>query len=78
VENFGLGFSHTSLFTKKPNETRMGSGKSPVDHYAAVVKPGKIIFEMSGVTEDVARAAFRRAADKIPMKTRFINAEDQI
>src|SRR3972149_10393320 len=51
---------------KKPNETRMGSGKSPTDHYAAVIKPGKIIFEISGVTEDIARGAFRRAACKLP------------
>lgn len=57
---------------KKPAETRMGSGKSPTDHYAAVIKPGKIVFEISGVTEEVARAAFRRAADKLPMKVKFI------
>lgn len=63
---------------KKPGETRMGSGKSPLSHYAAVVKPGKVIFEMSGVTEEVAKAAFKRAADKLPLKTRFINAESQI
>lgn len=59
--------------SKKPNETRMGSGKSPVSHYAAVIKPGKIIFEIAGVTEEVARAAFRRAADKLPIKTKFIS-----
>src|SRR3989344_6239489 len=57
---------------KKPNETRMGSGKSATDHYAAVIKPGKIIFEISGVTEDIARGAFRRASDKLPIKTRFL------
>ena len=50
---------------KKPNETRMGSGKAPLSHYAAVVKPGKIIFEISGVTEEIARAAFKRASDKL-------------
>jgi large subunit ribosomal protein L16 len=61
---------------KKPAETRMGSGKAPVSHYAAVVKPGKIIFEIAGVTEEVARAAFRRAADKLPIKTRFISAKE--
>lgn len=61
--------------SKKPQETRMGSGKSAPDHFAAVVKPGKIIFEMSGVTEDVARAAFKRAADKLPLKTRFVSKE---
>jgi large subunit ribosomal protein L16 len=58
--------------SSKPNETRMGSGKSPVDHYAAVVKPGKIIFEISGVSEEMAKAAFKRASDKLPIKTRFI------
>ncbi len=68
-------FPHKSV-SKKPQETRMGSGKSPPDHFAAVVKPGKIIFEMSGVTEDIAKAAFRRAADKLPLKTRFISREE--
>ncbi len=67
-------FPHKSV-SKKPQETRMGSGKSPPDHFAAVVKPGKIIFEISGVTEDIARAAFRRAADKLPLKTRFVMRE---
>ena len=57
---------------KKPNETRMGSGKSPTDHYAAVIKPGKIIFEISGVSEETAKLAFGMAADKLPLKTRFI------
>jgi len=61
--------------TKKAAETRMGSGKSPVDHYAAVVKPGKVIFELAGVTEEVARAALRRAADKLSVKTKFISHE---
>lgn len=61
---------------KKAPETRMGSGKAPTDHYAAVIKPGKIIFEMSGVTEEVARSAFRRATDKLPLKTRFIGGEE--
>ncbi len=62
--------------TKKPQETRMGSGKAPVDHYSAVIRPGKIIFEMTGVDETVARAAFKRAADKLPLKTKFIKLED--
>ena len=64
--------------TKKPEETRMGSGKSPPYHYAAVVKPGKMIFEISGVSEEVARAAFKRAADKLPLKMRFICLKEQI
>jgi len=61
--------------SKKPNETRMGSGKSPPDHYVAVIKPGKVVFELAGVAEDMARQAFKRAADKFPMKMRFITKE---
>lgn len=61
--------------SKKAAETRMGSGKAPLDHFAAVIKPGKIIFEMSGVTESVARAALKRASDKLPVKTRFVKGE---
>lgn len=61
--------------SKKPNETRMGSGKSPPDHFAAVVKPGKILFELEGVTENIARDAFKRASDKLPVKTKFIVSE---
>ena len=61
--------------SKKPAETRMGSGKAPTDHYAAVIKPGKIIFEIAGVTEETARAAFSRASDKFPIKTRFISKD---
>ena len=57
---------------KKANETRMGSGKSATDHYAAVIKPGKIIFELGGLSEEVARKAMKRASDKLPVKTRFI------
>ncbi len=62
--------------SKKPNETRMGSGKSPASHYAAVVKPGKILFEIAGVTEEMAQAAFKRAADKLPIKTKFISEQE--
>lgn len=64
--------------SKKPNETRMGSGKSPVDHYAVVIRPGRVLFELAGVTEEVAKKAFRRAADKLPIKTKFISAEGQL
>ncbi|HOM78350.1 50S ribosomal protein L16 [Patescibacteria group bacterium] len=60
---------------KKPNETRMGGGKSPTDHYAAVVKPGTILFEIAGVPEDLARDAFKRAADKIPFRTKFVSSK---
>ncbi|MFZ5424692.1 MAG: 50S ribosomal protein L16 [Patescibacteria group bacterium] len=61
---------------KKPQETRMGSGKSPTDHYAAVIKPGKIVFEISGVSEELAKEAFRRASDKLPIKMKFISVHD--
>lgn len=64
--------------SKKPNETRMGGGKSPVDHYAAPVKPGTIIFEIAGISEDLARQAFRRASDKLPIKTKFIVGDEQL
>lgn len=57
---------------KKPIETRMGSGKSATDHYAAVIKPGKILFEMGGLAEETARIALKRAADKLPVKTKFV------
>jgi large subunit ribosomal protein L16 len=62
--------------SKKPQETRMGSGKSPPDHFAAVIKPGKIIFEISGIEEDMAKEAFRRASDKLPIKTRFMKRDN--
>ncbi len=58
--------------TKKPAETRMGKGKGDVDHWVAVIKPGKIIFELAGISEDVAKEAFRLAGHKLPFKTRFV------
>jgi len=58
--------------TKKPAETRMGKGKGPVDHWVAVVKRGRVMYEMDGVPEDVAREALRLAAHKLPVKTRFL------
>ncbi len=58
--------------TGKPAETRMGSGKGAVDHYVAVVKPGRIIFEIGGVSEAVAKEAARLASHKLPIKTRFV------
>jgi large subunit ribosomal protein L16 len=61
--------------TKKPAEVRMGSGKGAVDHYAAKVRPGRIMFEMDGVTEEVAKEAMRLAAHKLPVRTRFIVRE---
>ncbi len=61
--------------TKKPAETRMGSGKGLVDHWVAVVKTGRVMFEMSGVGEQVAKDALRLAANKLPIETRVIAKE---
>ncbi|MDO4665316.1 MAG: 50S ribosomal protein L16 [Actinomycetaceae bacterium] len=61
--------------TKKPLETRMGSGKGGVEFWVANVKPGRVLFELSGVPENVAREAMRRAQHKLPMKTRFVTRE---
>lgn len=61
--------------TKKPLEVRMGSGKGNVEEWVAVVKEGKIMFEMSDVTEETAREAFRLAGHKLPIKTKFIMKE---
>lgn len=58
--------------TKKPTEVRMGKGKGSVEYWAAKVKPGRIMFEIDGVSEDVAREALRLAAMKLPVKTRFV------
>jgi large subunit ribosomal protein L16 len=58
--------------TKKPAETRMGKGKGAPDHWVAVVKPGRILFEMEGVSEQTARDAMELASHKLPLKTRFI------
>ncbi len=62
--------------TAKPAETRMGKGKGAVDHYVAVVKPGRILFEVAGVREDLAREALRLASNKLPIKTRLIARSD--
>ena len=62
--------------TKKPAETRMGKGKGAPEFWVAVVKPGRILFEMEGVTEAEARRAFRLASDKLPLPTRFVTRLD--
>lgn len=62
--------------TKQPAETRMGKGKGEVDHYFAVVKPGRIMFEIAGVSKDFAREALRLADHKLPIKTKFIVRRD--
>jgi large subunit ribosomal protein L16 len=67
-------FPHKS-YTKKPAETRMGSGKGSPEGWVAVVKPGTVMFELSGVPIDVAREAMRLAAHKLPVKCRFVTRE---
>lgn len=62
--------------TQKPLEVRMGSGKGNVEKWVAVVKPGKILFELAGVPEDVAREAMRLAAHKLPIKTKFVKRDE--
>jgi large subunit ribosomal protein L16 len=62
-------------YTKKPAETRMGSGKGTPEGWVAVVKPGRVIFELSGVAEPLAREAMRLAGHKLPIKTRFVMRE---
>ena len=61
--------------TKKPAETRMGSGKGNPEFWVAVVKPGRVLFEMKGISEETAREAFRLAQHKLPIKTKFVYAE---
>ena len=62
--------------TKKPAETRMGKGKGAPEYWVAVVKPGRIMFEVEGVSEELAREAMRLASRKLPIKTKFIRRED--
>ncbi len=62
--------------TKKPAETRMGKGKGAPEYWVAVVKPGRILFELDGVDEDMAKEALRLAAHKLPIKTKFVSTSD--
>ena len=62
--------------TAKPAETRMGKGKGAVDHWVAVVKPGRIVFELSGVSEEMAREAMRLASHKLPIKCQFVKRQE--
>lgn len=62
--------------TEKPAETRMGSGKGSPEYWVAVVKPGRVLFEMGGVSEEIAREAMRLAAHKLPIKTKFITRDE--
>jgi large subunit ribosomal protein L16 len=68
-------FPHKPV-TKKPAETRMGSGKGSPEFWVAVVKPGKVMFEMAGVNEEVAREALRLASYKLPVKCKFVKKEE--
>ena len=63
-------------FTKKPAETRMGSGKGSPEGWVAVVKPGRVLFELAGVPEPLAREAMRLAGHKLPVRTKFVQRED--
>ena len=68
-------FPHKPV-TEKPAETRMGSGKGSPEYWVAVVKPGRVMFEIAGVSEEVAREAMRLAGYKLPVKTKFIKKEE--
>ena len=63
--------------TEKPAETRMGSGKGSPEHWVAVVKPGRVMFELAGVDEDLARAAMNKAIQKLPIKAKFVVRRQQ-
>ena len=67
-------FPHKPI-TKKPAEVRMGSGKGNVEYWVALVQPGKVMFEMAGVSEELAREAFKLASAKLPVKTHFISKD---
>ncbi|MGN0803701.1 MAG: 50S ribosomal protein L16, partial [Candidatus Faecivicinus sp.] len=63
--------------TAKPAETRMGSGKGAPEYWVSVIKPGRVLFEIGGVSEEVAREALRLASHKLPLKTKFIKREEE-
>ena len=63
--------------TAKPAETRMGSGKGAPEYWVAVIKPGRVLFEIKGVSEEVAREALRLASHKLPLKTKFLKREEE-
>ena len=63
--------------TARPADTRMGKGKGNVDYWVAVVKPGRVMFELNGVSEEVAREAMRLAANKLPIKCKFVKKEEE-
>jgi large subunit ribosomal protein L16 len=63
--------------TKKPAETRMGKGKGAPEYWVAVVKPGRILYEVSGITEDLAKEAMRLASHKLPVATKFVKRQEE-
>lgn len=64
--------------TKKPAETRMGKGKGALEYWVAVVRPGRILYEMSGVTEELAKEAMRLASHKLPIATKFVRRDEEV
>ena len=64
--------------TKKPLETRMGKGKGPLDQWVAVIKPGRVLYEIEGVEADLAKEAFRLAGNKLPLEVKFLKRSDQL
>lgn len=70
-------FPHTPI-TKKPAETRMGAGKGVPEYWVAIVKPGRVMFELAGVNEELAREAMRLAANKLPIKCKFVMKADAV
>jgi len=64
--------------TKKPAETRMGKGKGTPEYWVAVVRPGRILYEMSGVTETIAKEAMRLASHKLPVETKFVKRDEEV
>ena len=73
---FGLKFSPDKPVTTKPAETRMGSGKGTLEYWVAVVKPGRVMFEIAGVPEEVAKEALRLATHKLPVKCKIVSRAD--
>ena len=77
VCQFWINIFPDKPITEKPAETRMGSGKGSPEYWVAVVKPGRVMFEIKGVSEEVAREAMRLAAMKLPVKCKFVTKEEQ-
>jgi large subunit ribosomal protein L16 len=75
VEKFGFEYFLISLLPKKPLEVRQGKGKGNVEYWVAQIQPGKVLYEMAGVEEEVAREAFKLAAAKLPIATKFVTRQ---